>query len=399
MRSASGSVQEIQRGKLYRVVVEYPRDPMTGKRRQVTRNVRGSRKKAERVKAELLIKSGRPEASQARISMDVFFTTVYLPWARANRRPRTVYGYESEYYRLIQPAFGDTALDMLTPLTINQWLQTLTPGRAHSAWKMLRALLNRAVKMGFLARSPLINVDEPRTPRYEPEVLTLEESRAYLYAYRGTDIEPAVLVIMGCGTTRSETVALNWEDITPDGVVNIDDGITQEGGKIYHDAPKNVFRYRTIHLPKSIASRLNELRPDDMYTRDGDDTLAPKPLCTGRTGTERISPDRLSRRFRAIQENLPEDVKRISLKNLRHTSLTLTVESGADLLAVSRRAGHSTTAITARYYLRPHDEVDIDTAQKLDNLFAHAAGNEFCVTGCDTKIAKDSDENKNRPDD
>lgn len=39
MRSAVGSVEELEKGKYYRVRVELPRDDVTGKRRQITRRV------------------------------------------------------------------------------------------------------------------------------------------------------------------------------------------------------------------------------------------------------------------------------------------------------------------------------------------------------------------------
>ncbi len=52
-----------------------------------------------------------------------------------------------------------------------------------------------------------------------------------------------------------------------------------------------------------------------------------------------MKPAVLTHRFIRERDSLPEGVKRISLKNLRHTSLTLAYDSGADLLDVSRRAG------------------------------------------------------------
>ena len=81
-----------------------------------------------------------------------------------------------------------------------------------------------------------------------------------------------------------------------------------------------------------------------------------------------MNPDNVSKLYKDVRDTLPEDVQRISLKNLRHTSLTLALEGGADLLAVSRRGGHSSPSITARYYLRPSEEIDLNTAQGLDDL-------------------------------
>ena len=109
-------------------------------------------------------------------------------------------------------------------------------------------------------------------------------------------------------------------------------------------------------LPPSIAARLEELREDDGV-----------PLLVNAKGG-RLHPDRLTHGYLERRDTLPEGVKRVTLKNLRHTSLTLALEGGADLLAVSRRAGHSTSTITAHYYLRPHESVDEAAAAGLDEL-------------------------------
>ena len=50
-------------------------------------------------------------------------------------------------------------------------------------------------------------------------------------------------------------------------------------------------------------------------------------------------------------------VKQIPLKNLRHTSLSLSIEAGVDILAVSRRTGHSNVG---------HHEPLLSEAVKID---------------------------------
>lgn len=81
-----------------------------------------------------------------------------------------------------------------------------------------------------------------------------------------------------------------------------------------------------------------------------------------------MNPDNISKYYNDIRDTLPPEVPRIPFKNLRHTSLTLALESGADLLAVSRRAGHSNVGITSAYYLRPDETVDRKTVDSFDAL-------------------------------
>lgn len=61
-------------------------------------------------------------------------------------------------------------------------------------------------------------------------------------------------------------------------------------------------------------------------------------------------------------------IPRVPLRDLRHTSLTLALEGGGSLLAVSRRAGHSSPGVTSAFYLRPHESVDVEVADGLGAL-------------------------------
>lgn len=52
-----------KRGLSWQVLVDAGRDPITGKRRQVSRNVRGTKKQAEEVLARMLVEAGAGEHS------------------------------------------------------------------------------------------------------------------------------------------------------------------------------------------------------------------------------------------------------------------------------------------------------------------------------------------------
>lgn len=357
MRSAQASIVEIEKGKVYRVFVEAGRDPNTGKRKRISRQVRGTRKEAERVKLELLIKAG--EGTTERMLLNDFWEFFYLPDCQKRLRATTVQGYENHYRVHIKDSLGCYFLDRITPVVVNTWLSDIDgQARKYEALKLLRQILNKAVRWDFLASNPCSKVDMPKKQKYRPDVLTAEDSIEYIKAYSGTDIEAGVLVAIGAGLRRSEIVALNWGDITTDGAITIDDAVTSVGGRANNDIPKTSFSFRCVHLPSSIANRLNDLRGPDS-----------QPILLDSNGN-RLNPDNFSKRYRDIQKQLPKDVSRIPLKNLRHTSLTLALESGAELLAVSRRAGHSNVGITAAFYLRPHEAMDRAAADSLDRLFS-----------------------------
>ena len=358
MRSAQASVVEIEKGKRYRIFIEdgYGAD---GKRKRVSKTVRGTRKEAEQVKNRMLVERGRVAAD--RLTLNSFFDAFFLPSAEDRLRPSTVQGYRSHYKSYLRNSIGELELAAITPMTVNRWLAGIQGEAArYEAFRALKMILAKAVRWEMLPANPCASVDPPKRKQYKPEVLTRAEALLYIEHFRGTPIEAAVLIAIGCGLRRSEIVALNWSDIQ-DGTVLVDNAITVVDGKVVDAPPKTRFSTRRVFIPSSIDKALKRLK-----------TAADAPLLTDADG-QRMLPNTLTALYRKHLAKLPPEVKRVSLKNLRHTSLTLALESGADILAVSRRAGHATVNITASYYLRPSDELDASTAAKMDAFFDQLA--------------------------
>ena len=72
------------------------------------------------------------------------------------------------------------------------------------------------------------------------------------------------------------------------------------------------------------------------------------------------------RRIRAAK------LRYVSLKNLRHTHACLMLDAGVDLYTVSRRLGHSTTAVTELHYVDPSQKADRAAADATGDLRAGA---------------------------
>jgi len=339
----------------WRVQVENGFNAETGKRSRSVRIVNGSKKQAEQVEAALMVKTGSP--THQRMTLHQFWESLYLPDCQKRLVPSTVHGYEDKYNNHIRDDLGGYYLDKITPAVVSSWLNEIH-GKSlkFESFKMLRQILNKAVRFDLIENNPCKRVEPPKQPaEYEPDILPAEYVNAYLEAFRGARIEPAVLVALGGGLRRSEIVALNWRDY--DGTsVTIDDAITSVSGKAIKGDTKSKFSKRRVFLPPSICARLDELQERGAMVKNSDG--------------KRINPDNLTHAYEKVLRKLPPEVPRISLKNLRHTSLSLAMKGGAELLTVSRRAGHSTIAITARYYLRPDPSVDIAAAAGLDSVFS-----------------------------
>jgi integrase len=79
-----------------------------------------------------------------------------------------------------------------------------------------------------------------------------------------------------------------------------------------------------------------------------------------------LSPDNLSRDWRRFcaSKRLP----RVSFHSLRHTHASVLIASGVDILAVSRRLGHSRAATTLNVYGHVLDGGDEAAAKAIEGL-------------------------------
>src|SRR3712207_7952120 len=102
----------------YTVVVDWGTDPVTGKRRQVKRSLKGTRKEAEALRARLLHErhSGIDQPVEKLTLAD--FLRRWLGHVQANREPRTYQTSADIATRHVIPALGSLPLAKLRPLHI-----------------------------------------------------------------------------------------------------------------------------------------------------------------------------------------------------------------------------------------------------------------------------------------
>ncbi len=354
MRSSQGSIRKRGEG-VWDVQVSCGRDPITGKRIRKQKTVRGTKRQAEKVKQAMLLEAGKVASMGNAMTLDFFWQRFYLPDARERLRLSTVTDYEGKYRKHIQPALGGFELARIDPLAVDAWLHSISgASKQHKAFQLLHQILGRAMRLNVIDSNPCDRLERPKKPQdYEPDVLSAEEAAEYVRLFTGTPLEAAVLLCLGCALRRSELVALDWEDISG-GEVHITHAVTSVNGIPHDDDPKSRFGVRSVAVPPSFLARLEELRGTGAVVKDSEGG--------------RMHPDNLSKYYKRTLRKLPEGVKQIPLKNLRHTSLSLAANAGVDILAISRRAGHSNVGITSRYYLRPDKAVDKATADKMDKL-------------------------------
>lgn len=308
----------------------------------------------------------KEEAEQAELAkirtVRQYADGVFMPTKEATFSETSRSSYRQFLDCHILPVLGDQLLTDVTPAMITKLLVDFQRrGYAHATAVKLYNILNGLFEMAFLDDSipmnPMLKVKRPaprkdEAPKDESEkAYTAEEVRTVL---QNLDREPLkwrvyVSLMMDTGARRGELCGLYWQDINWDkGTITIRRNLqyTPEAG-VYEAAPKNG-KVRSVDVGEDTLALLRRLRDAQagsaiskyVFTIDG--SSAP------------MHPQTPTRYFHKFGQRY--GIKDFHPHKLRHTSASLAITNGADVVSVSQRLGHSDTAVTLRMYAHANEE-------------------------------------------
>ena len=346
------------------IVLDLPRDPETGKRRQQWVSMKGTKKDAERRLSELLhqVDTGgfvRP----SKLTVAEFLRQWLRDYAASNVRPLTAAGYAQRIDRHIIPALGRIPLSELQPSHLQTFYRkAVQNGRldgegglsARSVLHIHRVLYDAlaiAVKWGLVIRNVAQAVDPPRATRKEMRTLDAEGVNRLLEASQGTMYHPLIHLALYTGLRRSELLGLRWRSVDLDmatiSVVQVLHCL--QGGRIVFHEPKSQKGKRQVALSPTAAVALREYRERQQLDR----ILVGNPLTLDDLVFS--NPDGLPLLPNSVTHAFIKIVRRAGLHgvrfhDLRHTHASLMLRQGIHPKIVSERLGHATVGITLDTY-------------------------------------------------
>ena len=268
------------------------------------------------------------------------------------------------YTHRVAPRWGPIPVAQIRYSDVSTWVgelsADLSPSRTRHAYRILRVLLDDAVKDRRIPSNPASGVTLPSLPkRREHPYLTHGQVTALADSAPTPGDRALILVLAYCGLRWGEAVALRWEDV--DEIrrrLVIRRSLGDVGGRLIETTPKS-HAARTIPVPDPAWNALASLSHGD-----------------GRIfSTPSGSPLRASSwRRRALDPALEvSGLPRLSPHALRHTAASLAVSSGANVKAVQRMLGHASAAMTLDVYADLFlDDLD-DVARRLSADAQNAA--------------------------
>ena len=360
---------------------------MTGKKRWVSRTVRGGKREAERALAALAVEVGRQDAAPTAATVGELLEQ-WFAHAQADLSPKTVLETRGFIDRNLTPTVGHVPLGKLKTADIDRVYRVLRErggqtgaGLAPATVRRIHGILHRAleqgVRWGWIAVNPAGAASPPAVHPPELTPPAPADIAALFSLARERDPELAMFVMLAAatGARRSELVALRWSSVDfKTGAVVIRRGmVVGPAGLVEKDTKTHGIR--RVALDPTTVAELSSYRRRQL---DRASLCQMKVRADGFVFTSTVDgstcwrPDSTTRAFNRLCQRA--GIEGVRLHDLRHYVATRLIASGVDVRTVAGRLGHRNAATTLNVYSHFVAEADRDAANLLGNLFDEAIG-------------------------
>lgn len=363
-RDAWGSIEEIERGRKYRVRWWGDSHDGAGYRRQ-SRVIRGTRREAEEFRALMHVRHGEdapcPTVGEA-------WELWYRPdcdralavWERERKpgkrgesmKPQSHKQIMSTWRAHVEPRWADVPVSGVRYSDVQDWLLTMSESAAKKSLSLLRAILRLCMLNERIEK----NVAEyeyripSKTSRREDGIWTLEELDEMLWpAVWGHVCEPMFLLASFGSCRMGECLAPMLEDIeaieAPEmtlAAVPIKRQVYCSGGVSDEEDLKNRWSTRTVVIPEPWSLRVLQLRDEGLER--GETWLSDDRL--GEPISQKVARDDFYRVLGAA------GIPTMQPRALRRSWRSWTAVTGISHEVLEKMMGHVGEGTTGRHYLR-----------------------------------------------
>lgn len=379
MATGSIRIKKTKDGEIrYQITVEGERDPLTGRRNRIYRNVKGSKKEANAVMHRLITEMDQGKVvkkSNKSVAewMDEWLS-LYLP----NVEETTRVGYKTKIRCYIVPALGDIQISALRAEHVQKMVndmiaRKLSPKNIRDTYNNINAAMKKAVVLHYIPYNPCEGVVLPKLKKYRATVYDPETIHQLLDVVRDTDMYLPILLLVTVGLRRGELLALRWEHIDFENkLLKVRSNLVRGEKGYIIKAPKSEAGIRDIRLGDEVIAELRKAKVQ--YTMDlfkygaGFQNL---DFVIRQEDGSPFKPDSMTQKWERLLEE--KGLPKIRLHDLRHSNATALIQAGVNPRVVQQRLGHSDVNITLNTYTHVLPEMDVDAAEKLDCIMLKKA--------------------------
>jgi integrase len=365
-----------QRGNAWQVIVNADRDPLTGKRRNLTGTAR-TKREAQALRARLVNQAneGRRPPTDATLGqlLERWFEMADLAWS-------TRVTYRGYLDRTILPALGHLPLRRLDTATLDRFYTTLrarggtggrpmAPATVRQVHAILRRALDQAARWGWVSANPAALASPPRLGLVDIRPPSPEEVSQVLEAAYEADPDFAVLLWLAAttGARRGELCALRWSHVNLEAaeLVILRNLIQRDGQLVEKDTKTHAARRIALYEDSVVLLAEHRARCQRRAEACGVGLTGDAYVFSfDPAGRLPMHPDSVTHRFSRLTRQLGV---RTRLHDLRHYAATQLIAGGVDVRTVSGRIGHAGGgATTLRVYTHFQAAADRRAAEVLE---------------------------------
>ena len=371
-------IQRTDRGPdVWTVVVNYRRDPMTGKRVRETRTLRGTERDAKRalddMREQKKARGHVPSPSRGHQALDTWIReqiTTGLSKQGKPLAPRTRAGQLDLWTRYSSPELRgvplrDVSTDMLEShvarlrdLTSEHTGRPLAPRTVQLWFNVVRACLAAAVRKKVLHANPALGVavEKGTATSRVGQALNPDEMERFLDHEPEDPLQTLWHVAAATGVRPGELLALRWEDFDPEAAtLHVQRALVRVGTERYY-APCKAGSARVIPLAPELVAALKAHKKRQVAARlalGPERWVDPSLLFTNGIG-DALDQHNVAHAFRARLK--AAGVRQVRWYDLRHSYGSHLIAAGVDHKTVAELMGHKDVSLTLRQYVHPDEQ-------------------------------------------
>ncbi|MGL5693053.1 MAG: tyrosine-type recombinase/integrase [Peptostreptococcaceae bacterium] len=361
-----------KRSKNYIVYLEY-KEVETGKKKQKNMGAYDKKRDANKRLIELKDSIYNDDfIAPSKLNLKDYMVD-FLEKYKVNISITTYSIYKRICFKYIFPILGNIKLEDLKPIHIQNYIDDLTCILSPQTLKIHINILNLALKRAYRLRLIRDNIVEyaeiPKSKKFKNQIYDQDNMVKLLNVCKGTSLELPITLAGALGLRISEILGLTWDNIDFNNqAITIDKITVRHEGDVILKSPKTESSIRTISAPIPLMNMLKEYKRKCIELKlkgllRGDNNL----LFYDKNGNP-IAQDVLSRKFaRFLDKN---NLEHIRFHDLRHSHVTLLINSKVPIKVISERVGHSNINTTLNIYSHVLKEMDKEASDKIsETLF------------------------------
>lgn len=361
-----------KRSKNYIVYLEY-KDPQTNKNKQ--KNMGSFEKKRDASKRLTELKDNIYNDNSIIPTKIILgdFVLDFLEKYKENLSVTTYSCYIRICNKYIIPLIGNIKIDDLRPIHVQNYVDDLVGILSPQTIKIHINILNLAIKRAYklrLIRENIMDcIEVPKFKKFKNSIYNQEDMVNLLKVCRDTKLELPIFLASGLGLRISEILGLTWNNIDfNNNSITIEKITVRNNGKVFLKDPKTESSSRTISAPIEIINMLKDYKKKYIEDKLKNSIINNYNLIFFDKNGHPIAQDVLSKKFSRFLEE--HNLKHIRFHDLRHSHVTLLINSKVPIKVISERVGHSNINTTLNIYSHVLKEMDKEASDKIsESLF------------------------------